>query len=84
MALEQELRTFKRELPNLLLNPESCGKFALVHGNRVNSVWPSVDTALDAGYERYGLKPFLVMEITEHERSRYCSHDISPSQEDDD
>ena len=84
MALERELRTFRRELPNLLFNQENHGKYALIHGNRVDSVWPSVDAALDTGYDRYGLEPFLVMEITEHEKLRYCSHNVSPVQEDDD
>jgi hypothetical protein len=67
VALEQELETFKRELPRLLQVEENRGKFALVHRDRVNSLWDSIDKALEAGYERFGVDPFLVKEVTDHE-----------------
>lgn len=77
MALEQELQTFQRELPALLADPAKRGKYALVHGDAVAGIYPSVDAALDAGYDHFGLDPFLVKEITEHEEPRYFSRNIT-------
>jgi hypothetical protein len=77
MPLEREMETFSRELPNLLSDPEKRGKYALVFGDRVDSVWPSVDDALTAGYDRFGLAPFLVKEIVEHEKPRYFSRNVT-------
>jgi hypothetical protein len=77
MALERELETFGRELPRLLADPANRGKFALVHGETVEGIYPSVDAALDAGYDRFGLEPFLVKEVTEHEEARYFSRNIT-------
>jgi len=73
MSLEQELQTFEKELPQLVQHEENQGKFALVHGDRVEAICATVDEALDAGYARFGLDPFLVMEITGHEQPRYFS-----------
>jgi hypothetical protein len=75
MALEKELATFRRELPRLLQTYR--GKYALVHADKVSSVWPSVDDALKAGYEEFGTKPFLVKEIVETEEPRYFSRNLS-------
>jgi hypothetical protein len=80
MALEQEWQAFRRELPNLLANPDNVGKFALVHGDRVDSVWATMEAALDAGYERFGVEPFLVEHIVEKEKPRYFSRNIVPWQ----
>jgi hypothetical protein len=56
---------------------EGCrGKYGLVHGDRVDSVWDGKDQALEAGYERFGLEPFLVKEITDHEEPRFFSRNV--------
>ncbi|HKI33392.1 MAG TPA: hypothetical protein VKA46_16175 [Gemmataceae bacterium] len=73
MALEQELATFRQELPALLAMPENQGKYALVFRDKVDSIWPTVDEGLTAGYDRFGLDPFLVKRITAHETPLYCS-----------
>jgi hypothetical protein len=78
VALERELETFRKELPGLLLVEGNRGKFALVHGDRVDSAWATVDEALAAGYDRFGLEPFLVKLITEHEQPRYFSRNVPP------
>jgi len=41
----------------------------------VDSVW-DVDEALEAGYERFGLDPFMVKEIAEREQPIYCSRNV--------
>jgi hypothetical protein len=74
MALEQEMAIFKRELPSLLKS--DSGRFALVSSVGVDSVWDSVDDALQAGYSKFGLEPFLVKEIVAHEIPKYCSRNV--------
>ncbi|HJT78155.1 MAG TPA: hypothetical protein VJ739_13205 [Gemmataceae bacterium] len=64
-ALERELRTYRRELPGLLGHAE--GKYVVIHGDRVNGVWETYEDALQAGYERYQLNPFLVKQICARE-----------------
>jgi hypothetical protein len=76
MALEKELETFTRELPRLLAEGHK-GKHALVHQDQVDSVWPSLTEALDAGYNRFGLEAFLVKEVTDHEEPRFASRNVS-------
>ena len=75
MALEQETAAFSRALPELLAD-QNAGRFALVHAEHVDSVWDSVDEALEAGYERFGLDPFMVKEIVEREQPIYCSRNV--------
>jgi hypothetical protein len=83
VALERELETFRRELPRLLADPANVGKFALVHGEAVAGLYPSFDAALASGYDKFGLDPFLVSEVTEHEEPRYFSRNLRcPSSED--
>lgn len=77
MALEKELETYKRELPRLI-QEGGQGKFALVHGDSVDSVWDTWKDALQAGYDRFGLEPFLVKEIQETERPVFFTRDIKP------
>jgi hypothetical protein len=73
VVLEQELETFKKELPALLQKAENRGKLALVYRDAVHGLYGSVEEALAAGYDLFGLNPFLVKEVTEHERPLYCS-----------
>lgn len=78
MALEREMETFRRELPGLLANPLNHGKYALVFGDRVEGVYPSLDEALKQGYERFGLEPFMVKQILADEQPLYFSRDVVP------
>lgn len=77
MALERELEAFQRELPNLLRDEANRGKYVLIHGDEVRGVWPTVDDALEAGYNAFGLDPFLVKEITDAEKPRYFSRSVT-------
>ncbi len=76
MALEQELETFRRELPALLADPARRGTFALVQGEVVLGCFPTFDAALAAGYQHCGLSPFFVKEVTDHEDTRYFSRNL--------
>jgi hypothetical protein len=76
MALEREMETFARQLPDLLKDPQNQGQFALVRGNEVAGIFPTFDAALSVGYDKYQLDPFLVKEVTERELPRYFSRSL--------
>lgn len=65
MALERELATFKEKLPELLA--ADAGKYVLIHGEDVSGVWETKTQALEEGYRRFGLEPFLVKRIVANE-----------------
>lgn len=75
-ALDTEMDTFRRELPKLLADPANRGKFALIHGDAVADIYPSFEAGLAAGYDRFGLDPFMVKEITDTERPLYFSRNL--------
>jgi len=74
MALEKEIETFNRELPNLLAQE---GKFVVVSGDRMIGVYDSYEDALKIAYEKCGLKPFLVKKIQAVEQIQYFSRDLN-------
>jgi hypothetical protein len=76
MALEQETATFQRELPSLLAEPGNHGAFVLVCGEQLAGIYPTFEAALSAGYDKFGLTPFLVKQITDHEEPRYFSRNL--------
>ena len=73
MALEQELETYKRELSALLADE---GKFVVVCGDQITGVYVSYEDALKVGYEKCGLKPFLVKKIQAVEQVQYFTRDL--------
>ncbi len=73
MALEQEIETYRRELPSLLADE---GKHVLIRGTEILGIFFTRDDALLAGYERYDHQPFLVKRIEAHERPVVLRHEI--------
>lgn len=73
-TLEKELETFRRELPRLLADPANQGKYVLIKGETVAGIYPTMDEAVDAGYARFGLPPFLAKLIVEHEKPVLITH----------
>jgi hypothetical protein len=69
-ALEQELEVYREKLPTLLLEE---GKFALIGDNALVGVFDNYGDALKAGYEKFGLRPFLVKEIKAVEQAHFIS-----------
>jgi hypothetical protein len=78
VALEKELETFERELHRLLQVEGNRGKYALIHGDTVAGVWPTQEEALEQGYARFNVDPFLVKPIVEHETPQYFSRSVKP------
>jgi hypothetical protein len=61
MALEKELALYEKMYP-VWLN-QFHGKWALICGEEYDT-WCCYDDALKVGYQKYGLTPFLVKQIT--------------------
>lgn len=70
MALESELRTYERLLPKLLSKE---GQFALIVGPKLSGVFATFDEALEQGYRKFGVKPFLVKKIEAVESTYFVS-----------
>jgi hypothetical protein len=75
MALEKELATYQAKLPEL---KQFEGKFALIHEDRFVDTFAAYEDAIKAGYQQFGLKPFLVKQIHTIEPVFYFSRPISP------
>ena len=78
VSTEHDFAAFKRELPTLLAVPENVEKYALIHAEKTDSIWPTFEEAAHAGYERFGVEPFLVQHIVEKETPRYFSRRVAP------
>jgi len=77
MALEKELATYQKNLEELL----KCeGKFVLIHGDEVAGTWATYEEALQEGYSRFGLDPFLVKRIEWAETVQCFTRSIAPCQ----
>jgi hypothetical protein len=67
MVLEHELKRFDRELPELLKTMR--GQYVLIHGDDpLQGPYPTEDDAYEAGCEKYGIEPFLVMHVVEEQK----------------
>jgi hypothetical protein len=76
MALEQELATYRRELPNLLIH---TGKFAVIHQDSVAGIWNTYADALREGYRVFGLESFMVKRIEPVEFVHNIPREITPT-----
>jgi len=71
----KELATYEREKSRLVA--ESEGKFALIRGDVVVSVWDTYEDALQAGYTQFGLEPFLVKQIQGIDQIHFFTRDLT-------
>ncbi len=74
MALEKEQQTYERNLETLCGEE---GKFVLIQGERIVGTYDSYQDALKAGYEEFGLTPFLVKRISAVEDIQFFTRDPS-------
>jgi len=76
MALEKELATYKRKLPEL---KGQEGKYALIHGDEFVDTFSSYEDAMKEGYSKYGVTvPFLVKQIQAIEQVQFVSRFVEP------
>ena len=74
--LEREHQVYKDKLPTLKGDE---GKYALVCGNEFVGTFTSYPDALQIGYERCGLGPFLIKQINAIEVVAHFTRDIQES-----
>jgi hypothetical protein len=60
MELQTALETYQDNLAALLKDE---GKFVLIYDREIVGVFGTYEDALSIGYEKFGLKPFLVKRI---------------------
>jgi hypothetical protein len=60
MPLEREMKTYREKLPELL---DQEGRFVLIREDDLAGTFDTYADAIQAGYERFGLKQFLVKQI---------------------
>lgn len=77
MALERELETYKRKLPEL---KEHEGKYALVHGDAFVDVYGTYEDAIKEGYKKFKLEPFLVKKIEGQEQVHTITRLLYPQE----
>lgn len=70
---EVERRVYEDHLPEFL---DSVGKFVLIFGGEIGGPFDTYAEALEAGYAKYGERPFLVKEISAVEPVQYFSRDL--------
>jgi hypothetical protein len=75
MALENEIETYHRKLPELL--PDK-GKYVVIHGDEVVGIRDTLNEALALGYERFLGEPFLVRKIQETDPMLISSRSLRP------
>jgi hypothetical protein len=73
MAIEKEMETYNRVLPALMAEQ---GKFVLICGDEVIGTFVSYEDALKIGYEKCGVKSFLVKQIQVVEQIQYFSREL--------
>jgi hypothetical protein len=77
MALEKELETYKKKLPELKAQHE--GKFVLIHGETVVDTFSTYEDAIKHGYQTFKQEPFLVKRIHAKEPVFFVSRNVMPS-----
>jgi hypothetical protein len=76
--LAAEVATYYRELPRLLADGQA-GRFVLVKGDAVVSVWDTSDDAYQAGVSQFGFGPFLAQPIDPRDLDRLAPYFPTPA-----
>ncbi len=71
MPLETEAATYRREVARLLAEGHA-GRYALIKGNEIISIWDTQREALWAGRDRFGLEDIAVVKIDKRDPERFC------------
>lgn len=68
--LQKELEVYKRRLPELRLQQ---GKYVVIKGDELLSIFDTYSDALTAAYKKYGLAPFLLKQISDIENTQHVT-----------
>lgn len=74
MALERELEVYRAHAADFVEQNE--GKYVVVCGEQIEGPYETLDAALDAGYDKFGLTPFLTKKVCRDEPIHYFSRDL--------
>jgi hypothetical protein len=78
-TLNEEAETYERRKAELVKQNE--GRFVLISGSRVVSIWDTYEDAVNAGYREIGINtPFFVKQISAVERVQFISREVVPCQ----
>ena len=78
-SLKQEAETYERHKAELVKQNE--GRFVLISGSRIVSIWDTYEDAVNAGYREFGINtPFFVKQISAVERVQFISREVVPCQ----
>ena len=72
--LDAEISTYNAKLPELIAHQ---GQFVLIKGSQVVGVFDTYQDALQQGYEKFGLDPFLVKTIAPAEQILFISRELN-------
>lgn len=64
MSLEKEKAAYRRLLDDRKLAEKHHGEYVLIHGDDISGYFSSFSDALHEGYQKFGLKPFMVKEVS--------------------
>jgi hypothetical protein len=70
MPLETETQTYEKRLLELLAHE---GKFVLLHETDVSGFFDTYADALQAGYERFALEPFMIKQVAATEQTQFIT-----------
>jgi hypothetical protein len=71
--LERELETYKKALPSLLAE---VGRYVLVFEDQIDGTFESYADAIQSGYQKHGVKPFLVKRIATDETIAFFTREL--------
>ena len=71
---EKEIAAYRRELPRLLEEGEA-GRYALVRGDQLVSIWDTQGDAIQAGCDKFGLEFFYIKKIDTRDPERFAMLD---------
>lgn len=69
LAIRREIATYRRELPRLLAEGHE-GRFVLIQGDQVISLWDTFEDAYQAGVQQFSLGPFLAQPLDARDLTR--------------
>ena len=75
MALEKELATYEANVGQWA---DHTGKFVLIRGEEVVDFFAAYEDAIKAGYQKFGLDPFLVKQINAVGAVQYITRHVMP------
>ena len=71
-----ELTVFEANLARMVT--QHPGEYVLIKGDSLVKFCDSYDEALTAGYERFGLQPFFVKQVSEESSTVHYVRDLGP------